>query len=208
MRLPCGQDPLWARLLVAALPSVFALILAWLVFHLNRKNDHRRWVLENKKAEWQELLTLASKIEVFMPSVAIGVELISAVHDPIFNQHVRDMTRATLKCVFISQSKTQKIYQMFDNIQIKNEQAKAHIEDHRSDANLAHTLGKPRPLQAAKQIQSELGSLRREVRRFASDDLSVEQRQRLPKSIGDWIKGLRRPQADGNAATDAPGDAL
>ncbi len=70
------RDPLWARLILAGLPSVFALVLAWLVFSWNRKRDDRRWVLENKKTEWQSLLELASKVEQFTPSVGAGRELI------------------------------------------------------------------------------------------------------------------------------------
>jgi hypothetical protein len=146
---------------------------------------------------------VASAIELFMPSVAIGGELISTVHDPTFNQHLRDMTRVALKCVFISKSNIQRIYQMLDDIQISNERAKAHIEDFRSDANLAYKLGKPRPLQAAKQVQFELGSLWREVRRLASEDLSLEQRESWLKSVDNWVKGLRRPKTEGKASEEA-----
>jgi hypothetical protein len=92
---------------------------------------------------------------------------------------------------------------MLDDIQISNERAKAHIEDFRSDANLAYKLGKPRPLQAAKQVQFELGSLWREVRRLASEDLSLEQRESWLKSVGNWVKGLRRPKTEGKASEEA-----
>jgi hypothetical protein len=58
-------------------------------------------VLDNKNAEWQELLKLASAIEQFMPSVATGGELIQTVHDPLFREHLCDMTECAMKCAFI-----------------------------------------------------------------------------------------------------------
>jgi hypothetical protein len=169
-----GNDPLWARLTVASLPSIFALGIAWAAFRWNRKNDLRRWALENKKAEWQKLLALDSGIEHFMPSVAIGGDLIKAVHDPSFNEHLHNMTRAALKCVFIPEERAEAIYQRVVNIQLINEESKGHIEDHSSNSMLAQQLGKPRPLEAAKNVQRELASLWREIRRYASADLDLE----------------------------------
>jgi hypothetical protein len=166
-----GQDPLWARLLIASLPSVFALVLAWLVFTWNQNKDDRRWVVENKKTEWQVLLELGSKIEQFMPSVAVGSELTSTVHDPKFRDHLREMTQATLKCVFISPEKAEKIYNSLLKVQLVNEESKGHIENYGSNANLADSLGKPRPLQAAKNVQAELITLWREIRTYAAEDL-------------------------------------
>jgi len=104
-----GQDPLGTRLFIAAIPSIFALTIAWLVFGWNRRKDHKQWVLENKKAEWKILLELASKVEQFTPSVAVGGELIGMMHDPSFRQHLREMTQTVLKCVFISETKAEKI---------------------------------------------------------------------------------------------------
>jgi len=113
-----------------------------------------------------------------MPSVAIGGDLINAVHDPSFNQHLHAMTREVLRCVFIPEIRAEEIYHMVVNIQLINEQSKGHIEDHRSNAALAHQLGKPRPLEAAKSVQRELASLWREIRRFASEDLDLEKPER------------------------------
>jgi hypothetical protein len=210
VQIQCVQPStpeLWLRWLLPTgqtiIPVAGGVLVAWMAFRWNKNKEHEQWVRDHKKSEWQELLMLASAIELFMPSVAIGGELISTVHDPTFNQHLRDMTRVALKCVFISKSNIQRIYQMLDDIQISNERAKAHIEDFRSDANLAYKLGKPRPLQAAKQVQFELGSLWREVRRLASEDLSLEQRESWLKSVDNWVKGLRRPKTEGKASEEA-----
>jgi hypothetical protein len=196
--LPTGQT---------IIPVAGGVLVAWMAFRWNKNKEHEQWVRDHKKSEWQELLMLASAIECFMPSVAIGGEIISAVHDPTFNQHLRDMTRAALKCLFVSKSKIQKIYQMLDDIQISNERAKAHIEDFRSDANLAYRLGKPMPLQAAKRVQFELGSLWREVRRLASEDLELEPYKSWLESLTDWLKKPHRQEVEDKPSQDAPTDA-
>jgi hypothetical protein len=176
----CAQaapEPRWKwleQLLISVIPVAGGVGIAIWSVRATSKRDHARWVLENKKTEWQELLILASAIEQFMPSVAIGGELISAVHDPSFSQHLREMSRAALKCVFISEAKAKHIYEASVRIRMTNETAKGHIEDHNSNAILADKLGTPRPLQAAKLVQSELGSLWRDVRRFASEDLELK----------------------------------
>jgi hypothetical protein len=168
------QDPLWARLIIASIPSILALGIAWMAFRWNSQKDHKRWVLDNKKIEWQRMLTLASAVEKFMPSVAPGSETIEAVHDHDFDQHLCDATRAALECVFISQAKSEAIYTKLVSIRSSNEVAKGHIEDYQVDANQAHLLGKPRPLIAAQNVRFELVSLWRDVRRFATEDLRVE----------------------------------
>jgi hypothetical protein len=142
-------------------------------------------VLENKKTEWKELLTFASAIEQFMPSVAVGSELTKTVHDPLVREHLRDMTRSVLKPTFISEAKAGAIYDSLVKVQIVNEEAKAHIEDYGSNASLADKLGKPRPLQAAKNVQLELISIWREIRRYATEDLELKQPER-------WWKVLQR----------------
>jgi hypothetical protein len=186
-----GQDPLWARLFLSALPSIFAILLAWMVFSWNRQKDDRRWELENKKAEWQALLELASSVEKFMPSVAVGSELTQTVHDPKFREHLREMTQATLKCVFISPEKAEKIYNALLKVQVVNEESKGHIEDYGSNAHLANSLGKPRPLEAARNVQVELVTLWREIRLYASEDLAEGHIGVSWKSSMKWGKGFR-----------------
>ena len=105
-----------------------------------------------------------------MPSVAPGGETINAVHDPAFDQHLRSITRASLECVFIPKAYAAAIYESLVKIRMLNEQSKGHIEDYGMNAYEAEKLGKPRPLIAAKNVQSELASLWREIRQFASED--------------------------------------
>jgi hypothetical protein len=51
-----GQDPLWARLLFAAIPSIFALGIAALVFYWSGRRERKQWIRDQKKAEWSRLL--------------------------------------------------------------------------------------------------------------------------------------------------------
>lgn len=189
---PTGkQDPLWARLLLAAIPSIFALGIAWFVFRWNAEKDRVQWVLDNKKAEWQELLGLASAIEQFMPSVSIGSELTATVHDPEFRQHLRNFARAVLRCTFISGVDAQKIYDALLKVQLANEEAKGHIEDFSLDPHGANARGIPRPVPAARQVQSELVALWRDIRRLAVEDLDLWQRDRLFRILAGWVKRMR-----------------
>ena len=52
-----GQDTILVRLLFDAVPSIFALGIAALVFYWNGGREHKRWVLDQKKVEWRELLS-------------------------------------------------------------------------------------------------------------------------------------------------------
>jgi hypothetical protein len=58
-----GQDPIGVRLLFDAVPSIFALGIAALVFYWNGGREHKRWVLDQKKAEWKELFSAISEIQ-------------------------------------------------------------------------------------------------------------------------------------------------
>jgi hypothetical protein len=66
-----GQDPIWVRLLFDAVPSIFALGIAALVFYWNGGREHRRWVLDQKRAEWKEVLNAvnASHTDLLRASV-------------------------------------------------------------------------------------------------------------------------------------------
>jgi len=161
-----------------------------------------RGSLDQKKSEWKELLDLASKVEQFMPSVAVGGELIKTVHDPLFRDYLRDMTQTILKCIFISEFKREKIYNSLLNVQLVNEQSKGHIEDHNSNAHLAQALGKPRPLEAAQNVQSELIALRREIRLFASEDMDIVHQRQWWKLLVGILKKPRKPKVEGNASQD------
>jgi uncharacterized membrane protein len=59
------KGSIWAQLLIASLPSVLALIVAWFAFWLNSRGERNRWVLDQKKAEWKELLAFAAEGIIF-----------------------------------------------------------------------------------------------------------------------------------------------
>src|ERR1035441_7770535 len=59
-----GQDPIWVRFLFDAVPSIFALGIAALVFYWNGGREHKRWVLDQKKAEWRELLDVINECQL------------------------------------------------------------------------------------------------------------------------------------------------
>jgi hypothetical protein len=195
------QDPLLGRLLTISIPSILALGIAWMAFRWNSQKDQKRWTLDNKKAEWKELLEFASAIERFMPSVAIGQELTDALHDQSFKKHLRDMTQASLKCVFIPADKAMKIYELLVTAQLTNEESKGQIEDFRSNAPHAHVPDFPRPLQAAKKVQSALIDAWREIRRLASEDLELERERPWWKFLADWAKKVRGTQTENRVST-------
>lgn len=63
-----AQDPVSVRLVLASIPSVFALGIAWMAFRWNRRNESDRWVLDQRKLEWRNLLDSLNSIEEAIPS--------------------------------------------------------------------------------------------------------------------------------------------
>jgi hypothetical protein len=59
-----GHDSIWARLLFEAVPSILALGIAALVFYWNGGREHKRWVLDQKRAEWRELLDVINECQL------------------------------------------------------------------------------------------------------------------------------------------------
>lgn len=51
-----AQSSIWMRLLVSAFPSLLALGVAWFAFWLNSRWNRKQWILDQKKAEWRDLL--------------------------------------------------------------------------------------------------------------------------------------------------------
>jgi hypothetical protein len=51
-----AQRAIWMQLLVSALPSLLALGVAWFAFWLNSRWNRKQWILDQKKAEWRDLL--------------------------------------------------------------------------------------------------------------------------------------------------------
>jgi hypothetical protein len=64
-----GQDPIFVRLLFDAVPSIFALGIAALVFYWNGGREHKRWILDQKKAEWKELFSTITEIQKEFPPI-------------------------------------------------------------------------------------------------------------------------------------------
>jgi hypothetical protein len=67
----CAQsacpDPPLARLLLAAIPSIFALGIAWMAFHWNRQKERDQWVRDQRRMEWRNLLDSLTSIQEAIP---------------------------------------------------------------------------------------------------------------------------------------------
>jgi hypothetical protein len=63
-----AQDPVSVRLLLASIPSAFALGIAWMAFQWNRQNESDRWVRDQRRLEWRNLLDSLTSIEQAIPS--------------------------------------------------------------------------------------------------------------------------------------------
>ena len=178
-----SQDALWSRLLIAALPSVLALGIAWIAFLWNRNNEYDRWVLDNKKAEWQTLISHAANVELLMPSVAIGKVQIDAVRGAELEAHLHDAIHTVLKCIFVPEKYAVSFYEDLVRIQLAVEKARLEIETYNANCQIADEQERPRPLQSAQKVQADLASFWRTVRRLAAEDLHVSQKRRLLKSL-------------------------
>jgi hypothetical protein len=64
---------IWMQLLVSALPSFLALGIAWFAFWLNSRWNRKQWILDQKKAEWKELLIKIAEIEHEIPILITGL---------------------------------------------------------------------------------------------------------------------------------------
>jgi hypothetical protein len=63
-----AQDAASVRLVLASIPSAFALGIAWMAFRWNRQNESDRWVRDQRKLEWRNLLDSLTSIEEAIPS--------------------------------------------------------------------------------------------------------------------------------------------
>ena len=169
-----GTDPLWLRFMIASLPSVFALGIAWLAFRWTSNKDHKQWILDNKKKEWQTLISLAAKIEYHMPSVAIGGKLIDAVKGGELDEHLRLFTQATLECVFAASVCDEGgLYEKLVSLRQAKENAIINMGSYELSPSVAHSQGLPRPLEIAQKLQAEFALILREVHNLAKTDLDI-----------------------------------
>jgi len=67
-----APDSVGVRFLFAAIPSAFALGIAWIVFRWNGKREHEQWVRDQRLAEWREVLLAISEIELEIPVLVDG----------------------------------------------------------------------------------------------------------------------------------------
>jgi hypothetical protein len=60
----------WVGPLLSGMVSIY---VAWRVFGWQNKKDRKQWILDQKKAEWKELISEIAKIEVQIPVVITGI---------------------------------------------------------------------------------------------------------------------------------------
>lgn len=183
--VPCLQnapEPEWrfwvgaiAQWIGPVISGAAGVYVAWKVFRWQGRKDHQQWVLESKKKEWQELVSLAAEIEKHMPSVGIGTELIEAVKGSSLDQHLRNMTQAILKCIFIaSAADRQRIYDQLVQVQVAKDQAHTSIVGYEQSPSLAAQQGHPRPLEIASGFRSRFAAVWNDVQAMATKDLGIE----------------------------------
>jgi hypothetical protein len=63
-----AQDAVSVRLALASIPSAFALGIAWMAFQWNRQNERDRWLRDQRKLEWRNLLDSLTSIEEAIPA--------------------------------------------------------------------------------------------------------------------------------------------
>jgi len=108
-QLPCviqcipsaDPDSLLVRLLFAAIPSIFALGIAWLVFVWNGGREDKRWLLDQKKAEWKELIEHVTEIRRAFPSGPNKFKSIDIMMEE-FQPAIRELKKCRSRCLFIA----------------------------------------------------------------------------------------------------------
>jgi hypothetical protein len=152
-----------------------SIYIAWKVFRWQSGKDHQEWIRENKKQEWKELISLAAEVEIHMPSVGVGKELIDAVKGASLDQHLRVMTLTALKCVFVASAMDRRgIYDQLVQLRLAKEQAHTDIIAYEQSPTLAYQQGRPRPLEVATEFRSKFAAVWNHVYAMASRDLSLQ----------------------------------
>jgi hypothetical protein len=124
----------WAKWLLqfalSAVPVAGGVGIALWSFHATSKKDHERWILDQKKAEWQELLRSAARMRRV---VSLGIEspqtraqLIHAGLKPA----VQELEVSAANCVFLSdffgdQVKSRRFYSFLRNADLDAEKMDA-----------------------------------------------------------------------------------
>jgi hypothetical protein len=135
-----------------------------------------QWVRDQKKLEWQELISLASEIELHMPSVALGGELIGAIKGSLLDEYLKRMTQAVLKCVFVSvELQDQGIYRRLVELRMQKEKALidilTYILTYEQSPAFAFQQGRPSAVDVAREFHGKFAAIRNELHSLALTDL-------------------------------------
>lgn len=131
-----------------------------------------QWVRDQKKLEWQELISLASEIELHMPSVALGGELIGAIKGSLLDEYLKRMTQAVLKCVFVSvELQDQGIYRRLVELRMQKEKALIDILTYEQSPAFAFQQGRPSAVDVAREFHGKFAAIRNELHSLALTDL-------------------------------------
>jgi hypothetical protein len=96
-----GHDPIWARLFFEAVPSIFALGIAALVFYWNGGREHKQWIRDQKKAEWSLLLQCVTEIQRALDlGITTPQEQIPSICENL-KPAIRRLSEAFSRCLFI-----------------------------------------------------------------------------------------------------------
>lgn len=175
-----APDSVGVRFLFAAIPSAFALGIAWIVFRWNGKREHEQWVRsqqaaqnqwirDQKAKEWKKLLSFAASVEYYMPSVAIGATLIDAIKGAQLDEYLRSFTQTTLECAFASSIINKDgIYDRLIKLRESKERALIEIEEYERSP----TAGAPTPLTIARTFRNEFVSILIEIHKLSETDLN------------------------------------
>ena len=189
---PATLDPWWKGLLTTVVPTVVSLLsigagveIAVWSFKKNRRSEqeqwernqqaaHKQWILDNKKQEWQKLISLAAKLEFHMPSVSIGGVLTNAVKGDELSEHLRAFTQSTLECVFANLvNASGGIYERLIGLRLAKEQAIIDILAYESSPAVANSQGRPTPVKIAQEFQRQLASILRDIHALAKSDMDI-----------------------------------
>jgi hypothetical protein len=101
--IPTVPDPLWKSLLQIAqiiIPVAGGVLIAWMAFRWNSSKEHERWILDQKKSEWKELLQSASSIESVIPAISRIQERYDSV-SRCLPQKIAQLLGVRAGCIFV-----------------------------------------------------------------------------------------------------------
>lgn len=101
---PPTPEPLWKSLLQTAqiiIPVAGGVLIAWMAFQWNSKREHKRWVLDQKRAEWSQLLRSVAEVQHVVRVVSTTekerAELIAERLKPA----IHELVIAQANCIFV-----------------------------------------------------------------------------------------------------------